>query len=158
MSDTWKDLQWHKDYLAALQELDGCPGRMLPAPPERRLLGVLDAEDAAFEEVPKRPVYQPILQEPFNVSDEKRVLGTIDPQDFDPVGYRQAILARTTTRRTATPGVRQVLFLGQGIGEVAKSPWQPFLWIASTNRRQPFSSLADAAVEVARSFIEGGAV
>jgi hypothetical protein len=102
-------------------------------------------------------MYPPIPQEQFSVSNERRVLGAIDPKDFDLVGLRQAILARTTTRRTATPGVRQVLFLGQAIGQVAKSPYQVFIWIASTNRRQPFSSLADAAVEVARTFIEGGA-
>jgi hypothetical protein len=147
MSD-WRDAQWQRDYNAAVEELNG-------RAPERKLLTILDDPlEATFAEVPR---YAPCSQEPFNVRGERQVLGTIDPKDFDPVGYRQAILARTTTRRTATPGVREVRFLGQACGQVAKSPYQAFIWIASTNRRQPFSSLADAAVEVARTFIEGGA-
>ena len=122
MSDFRDDPLWRADYVAALQELDGRPMRMLPAPPERLLLTVLDVEEAVFKAVPRRPMYTPIPQEPFNVRGDRQVLGEINPKDFDPVGLRQAILARTTTRRTASPGVRQVLFLGQACGQVAKSP------------------------------------
>jgi hypothetical protein len=156
MSDFRDDPLWRADYVAALQELDGRPMRMLPAPPERRLLTVLDAEDAVFEAVPRRPMYQPIPMECHDVDSRRLVLGELDIESLGPVELRTEILRRTSVKKTSNPAVRQVVYLGEPVGQIARSPWVFATWIASCDRRTPYSSIADASVVVVLDALRSG--
>ena len=61
---------------------------------------------------------------------------------------RTAILEGMGVRKTAHPLVREIWWAGAKVGEVVKSPYQPFLWISSADQRVPFGSLSDAGVFV----------
>jgi len=161
MSDFRDDPLWVKDYEAALEELDG--RRMLPAPPERRLLTVLvspgahqdsgDPLEATFAEVPR---YRPIPMECHDVDGTRRVLGELDLESLGPVELRTEILRRTSVKKTSNPAVRQVVYLGEPVGQIARSPWVFATWIASCDRRTPYSSIADASVVVVLDALRSG--
>ena len=59
---------------------------------------------------------------------------------------RVAILQRMQISKTANPYIREVFMQSNKVGEVAKSPWQPLVWISSSDRNMPFYSLVDAVV------------
>lgn len=156
MSDTFRnDPEWVRDYERALLELDGRPMRMLPAPAPRLLLSVLDAEDAVFEAVP-RPRYTPCSQEPFNVRNDRQVWGELDIDSLGPVELRCEILRRTKAHRTANPHIREIRYLGEVVGQIARSPWIFNTWIASSDKRLPCSSIADASVVVVLDALRNG--
>jgi hypothetical protein len=164
MSDFRNDPLWKADYETALAELTAAP-RLLPAPPERRLLTVLELErpqdsgdplDATFAEVPR---YRPIPMECHDVDSRRRVLGELDIESLGPVELRCEILRRTAVRKTGNPNVREVRYLGEPVGQIARSPWVFNTWLASSDRRNPCSSIADASVVVVLDALRsGGAV
>jgi hypothetical protein len=119
---------------------------MLPSPVPRLLLTVLP-----------RPRYSPIPQEPFNVRNDKQVLGELDLDSLGAVELRCEILRRTTVRKTANPHIRSVEYFGIEVGRIAKSPFTFNTWIASTDRRTPYSSIADASITVVMDHLRGGA-
>lgn len=162
MSDFRDDPLWQADYEAALEELDG--RRMLPAPPPRRLLTVLELErphsqdpgdplEATFAEVPR---YRPIPMECHDVDSSRRVLGELDIDTLGPVELRTEILRRTVVRKTGNPNVREVRYLGEPVGQIARSPYVFNTWIASSDRRNPCSSIADASVLMVLDALRSG--
>lgn len=68
---------------------------------------------------------------------------------------RAAILERLHVSKTANPYIREVLLDNRKVGEVARSPWQPLVWISSSDRNMPFYSLVDAAVYTAHQHLGG---
>jgi hypothetical protein len=144
MSD-FRDAQWVKDYEAALLELDGCARPMLPAPVPRLLLTVLSA-----------PRYAPMPMEAHDVRTDRQVLGELDLDSLGPVELRCEILRRTVVRKTGNPNVREVRYLGEPVGQIARSPWVFNTWIASSDRRTPCSSIADASVVVVLDALRSG--
>jgi hypothetical protein len=147
MSDFRDDPRWKADYLAALDELDGCARPMLPAPPERRLLTM---------QVLARPRYTPCSQEPFDVRTDRQVYGELDIDSLGPVELRCEILRRTVVKKTGNANVREVRYLGEPVGQIARSPWVFNTWLASSDRRNPCSSIADASVVVVLDALRSG--
>lgn len=138
MPDTFRDEQWQSDYHEALEELG------VESPRCRALALVRTVEPPRFTRREPRPVLTP-----FSVRREKVVDGPISRDDFDTdSAYRQAILQRTDIKKTADARYREVFYLGERIGRVARSPYTPMTWISESNRRYPFSSAADAALDL----------
>ena len=69
---------------------------------------------------------------------------------------RLAILERMHVSKTANPYIREVFLHSQKVGEIARSPWQPLVWISSSDRNMPFYSLADAAVYTVYEHLQEG--
>jgi hypothetical protein len=134
-----------RDYEQALMDLDGCVRPMLPGPKPRALLTFIPA-----------PRYTPCCQEPFNVTSERQVYGELDIDSLGPVELRCEILRRTVVKKTGNPNVREVRYLGEPVGQIARSPWVFNTWIASSDRRTPCSSIADASVVVVLDALRSG--
>jgi hypothetical protein len=109
---------WVRDFQEALKDLSG-EQLLLPAPERTEPTCVLEVKPA-----------------------EETDISTLHGG-----ALRSAILQRMHVSKTANPYIRQVYFQGQLIGEVARSPWQPLVWISSSDRNMPFYSQVDAAAE-----------
>jgi hypothetical protein len=84
----------------------------------------------------------------FNVG-PKVVETTINRADFDnDSAFRVAILQRVDIKKTSDPRMREVFYLGERVGKIAKSPYQAMMWTSEANRRYPFTSAADAALDL----------
>jgi len=70
---------------------------------------------------------------------------------------RLAILERMHVSKTANPYIREIFLQNDKVGEIARSPWQPLVWISSSDRNMPFYSLVDAAVYTVAEHLEGAA-
>jgi hypothetical protein len=102
MNADFRDAQWQRDYEEALRMLNGgaVSRGLLPAP----------------------PVLKPLAS--FNVRQEAEQLGPVDPTLYESgAALREALLARTTIRRTERPGVKEVRYYGELIGRIAKNPY-----------------------------------
>lgn len=121
-----QDPVWVQDFQKALRELSG-EQLLLPAPERTEPTCVLSIVPA---------------EEP-NIS------------ILSGAALRVAIVERMHVSKTANPYIRQVFFQGQLIGEVARSPWQPLVWISSSDRNMPFYSLTDAAVFTVAKYLGG---
>jgi hypothetical protein len=118
----WRDARWNADFEKALKELT--------APPQRKLLSVLDV---AFEEVPR---FTPQEVSPFSVPVEEH---TFDAE------CREDVLSLVRITKTVKPGLRAVFYDGVLIGKVGKNPYG-LGWVASCTRKQLYWSVQDAAL------------
>jgi hypothetical protein len=149
---TGKKLRQFRRYLENLRE------RIFPTEDTPRLLA---PEQVVPEALPTpEPVSEPALRpagpdpkwktypHEFNVG-PKVVETTISRADFDTdSAYRQAILQRVDIRKCADPRIREVFYLGERVGKIARSPYQAMVWLSEVNRRYPFTSAADAALDL----------
>ena len=122
---SYHDPVWVRDFQEALKDLSG-EQLLLPAPERTEPTCVLAVKPA-----------------------EKPDISTLHG-----AALRVAILQRIHVSKTANPYIRQVFFQGQLIGEIARSPWQPLVWISSSDRNMPFYSLVDAACYTVAEYLE----
>ena len=125
---SYDDPIWVKDYQEALRDLMG-EQLLLPAPE--------GAEPSCILAVP--PAEEP------------------DISTLHGAALREAILERLHISKTPNPYIREVFLYSQKVGEIARSPWQPLVWISSSDRNMPFYSLVDAAVYTVAEHLEGAA-
>jgi len=125
---SYDDPIWVKDYQEALRDLMG-EQLLLPAPEGAEPSCILAVATA---------------EEP-------------DISTLHGAALRLAILERMHVSKTANPYIREVLLHSQKVGEIARSPWQPLVWISSSDRNMPFYSLVDAAVYTVAEHLEGAA-
>jgi len=114
---SYDDPMWVKDYQEALRDLMG-EQLLLPAPEGAEPSCVLAVASA---------------EEP-------------DISILHSTALRVSILQRMHVSKTPNPYIREVFLQSRKVGEVARSPWQPLVWLSSADRNMPFYSLADAAV------------
>ena len=113
---SYDDPTWVKDFQDALRDLSGEQLR-LPPPDTAKPTCVLAVTPA---------------EDP-------------DISSLSGAALRTAILERLHVSKTANPYVREVFLEDQKVGEVARSPWQPLVWMSSSDRNMPFYSMVDAA-------------
>jgi len=70
-------------------------------------------------------------------------------------GLRTAILERMHISKTVNPHIREVFLESRKVGEIARSPWQPLVWVSSTDQNMPFYSQVDAAVYTVTEHLGG---
>ena len=119
------DPLWVRDFQTALRELVG-EELALPAPESSCPSAVSSTKAKA----------------------QRRVSGLEGP------ALRAAILDGMGVRKTANPLLREVLWGGTKVGEIARSPYQPLLWVSSRGERRPFYSMTDAAVFTVAAYLE----
>lgn len=123
MDSTFRaDPQWGSDYRQAFQDLLTGPKLLL----------------LPLKEPPPPPEPQHIRAVPIKP--------TVDVRFLEGSALRSAILSRMTILKTPNPFIREVHWEGEKIGELAKSPYHLMLWLSSTDKRIPFTSMADAGV------------
>lgn len=113
---SYHDPVWVRDFQEALKDLSA--EQLLLPPPERT-----------------EPTYV-LAVKPTEAADISTLHGA---------ALRTAILERLHVSKTANPYIREVFLEDLKVGEVARSPWQPLVWISSSDRNMPFYSMVDAA-------------
>jgi hypothetical protein len=129
VSSDWRDDKWHADFAAALNELTTPTRKLLPFQPRREIYD----EDNPYDVVPL-PL-PPLPLQPFSVPVVRH----------EPTTGRSDVLDRITVRKTAKPGLREVLFEGALVGKIAKNTYG-LGWVASCSRSMLFWSIQEAAL------------